>query len=175
MVARNNQSHEYPDDIFDNTRMTFGEHIEELRKYLIRALAGLMVCLVIGFILDGVGQAVENKNIGVGKPMLAVITEPVESQVRDFYNRRNEKIRMDKLAQMATAPPEEIEAIRNKLADNNFNLTALSEEERRKLLGAPEEMPVVVPVEAFAAVFGPPKEGAPKEISFPIKVYPGHL
>ena len=55
MVSHKPKSHEYPDDIFADTRMTFGEHIEELRTRLIRALVWLMVFLVIGFILDAVG------------------------------------------------------------------------------------------------------------------------
>src|SRR5205085_5183203 len=85
MVAPKSKFDEYPDDIFADTRMTFGEHIEELRTRMIRALAGLVLFLCIGFVLDGIGESVGNKKIGVGRPMLAVITEPVETQVRDFY------------------------------------------------------------------------------------------
>src|SRR5437588_780926 len=50
MVARKKKSQEYPDDIFADTRMTFGEHIEELRFRMIRALMWLLLFLVIGFI-----------------------------------------------------------------------------------------------------------------------------
>src|SRR5437764_678019 len=77
MVAREKKSHEYPDDIFADSRMTFGEHIEELRFRMIRALMWLLLFLVLGFVLDAVGEAVGNKNIGIGRPMLEVITEPV--------------------------------------------------------------------------------------------------
>jgi sec-independent protein translocase protein TatC len=175
MVARKRQSIEYPDDIFDNTRMSFGDHIEELRKHMLRAIYGLLVCLVIGFILDGIGEAVGNKNIGVGKPMLAVITDPVESQVRDFYNRRNEKAARERLAGLVNTSADEVEAIKKKLADSDNNLTALTADERRKLLGVPEVMPVVIPTEALVPVYGQPKEGAPKEISFKMQVYPAFL
>ncbi|MDB5307066.1 MAG: tatC [Gemmataceae bacterium] len=175
MVARNRQSYEYSDDIFDNTRMTFGDHIEELRKHMLRAIYGLLVCLVIGFILDAIGESVGNKNIGVGKPMLAIITDPVESQVRDFYNRRNEKAAREKLSALTNTPVDEVDEIRKKLTDHENNLTSLTADERQKLLGAPELMPVVVPAEAFYPVFGQPKEGAPKEIAFKMQVYPAHL
>lgn len=175
MVARTRQSYEYPDDIFDNTRMTFGEHIEELRARMIRALQGLLVCLVIGFILDAIGTAVGNPNIGVGKPMLAVITDPVETQVRDFYYKRNKKAEEEKLATLTETPADEIRRIREKLKEHGNSLEALTREEREKLLGAPQEMPVVLPVEAFTPVFGPPKDGAPKEIVTKMQVYPAYL
>ncbi len=38
------------EDLFDNSRMSFGEHLEELRRVLIRSLVGVAVCCVIGFL-----------------------------------------------------------------------------------------------------------------------------
>ena len=46
------RNHDYPDDIFDQTRMSFGDHIEELRSRLLKAIYGLLFFLIIGFILD---------------------------------------------------------------------------------------------------------------------------
>jgi sec-independent protein translocase protein TatC len=108
-----NKYGEYPDDIFKDTRMSFGEHIEELRVRMFNAIKWLCFFLVIGFVLDGVGDAMKNPRIGVGKPMLKVITEPVESQVRDFYYRRIEKVASQKLgAAPATTPEEKRETLR---------------------------------------------------------------
>jgi sec-independent protein translocase protein TatC len=39
------------EDLFESTRMSFGEHLEELRKVLIRALLGAAVGIVIGMLL----------------------------------------------------------------------------------------------------------------------------
>jgi sec-independent protein translocase protein TatC len=176
MPARKSQNtHEYPDDIFDDTRMTFGEHLEELRMRMIRAIMGLVVLMCVGFVLDGIGSATGNPKIGVGRPMFDVITDPVETQVRDFYYRRNIKAQKDKLEGRPQSAEDEVERIRKKLEENDNSLTALNEGERQVLLGAPKEMPVVIPVEAFVPVFGPPKEGAPNEIATTIKVYPGYL
>ena len=175
MVARKSKRDEYPDDIFAQTRMSFGEHIEELRVRMIRALMWLLLFLVLGFILDGIGESVDNKNIGIGRPMLAVMTDPVESQVRDFYYRRNTKTEAEKLTGLTSSDPEEVRLIRQKLEENGNNLSALSLEERRKLLGAPQEMPVVIPTEAFIPIFGEPKPGAPTEIATKIQVYPGYV
>lgn len=38
------------EDLFDNSRMSFGEHLEELRRVLIRSLVGVAVCCGIGFL-----------------------------------------------------------------------------------------------------------------------------
>ncbi|QJW92903.1 twin-arginine translocase subunit TatC [Frigoriglobus tundricola] len=166
---------EYPDDVFAETRMSLGEHIEELRYRMIAALKWLLFFLIIGFILDGIGGAIGNKKIGIGKPMLEVITDPVESQAKAFYARRNEATAVDKLAEIAKSTPEEIQAIQKKYKDADYDVTALTKDERNKLLGTPEEMPVLVPVKAFEPVFGPAKPGSPDVVSFKLQVYPAQF
>lgn len=166
---------EYPDDMFADTRMSLGEHIEELRYRMLNALKCLLFFLVIGFVLDAVGKSVGNDNIGVGMPMLDVITEPVKQQTRDFYYRQAEKSANEKLAQLTESTPEDIARIRQKLKDNENNLSTLTADERRKLLGSPEEMPVFIPVSALEPAFGARKEGAPDELPVRLKVYPAHI
>lgn len=39
------------EDLFEETSMTFGEHLEELRACLVRALIGLSIGMVIGFLI----------------------------------------------------------------------------------------------------------------------------
>ncbi|HUR54460.1 MAG TPA: twin-arginine translocase subunit TatC [Gemmataceae bacterium] len=172
-ATKSKHDHQYPDDIFADTRMSFGEHIDELRTRLIRALMGLFFCMVIGFILDGIGSSVGNKNIGIGRPMIDVITEPVISQVKKFYQNRNDKAFSEKLKTVSTSaiPPERIQEIREKYFDKdgkwNGDLTGLSDSEREALLGKPEQMLAVLP----AALFGKPKEDA-KDVAVAIQVYP---
>jgi sec-independent protein translocase protein TatC len=172
---KKNPFDEYPDDIFKDTRMSFGDHIEELRTRMLRALKWLLLFMVIGFILDAAGKSLGNPKIGIAFPMLKIITEPIESQVRDFYHRRAEKVALTQLADMAQATPEEISAIQKKLQENSNNLTALTEDERQKLLGSPSEMPVLIPAKVFEAIHGPLLPGAPEEIGFKMKVYPGYI
>ena len=57
---------EYDDDFFAPTHMSFGDHLEELRFRLLAAIKGLVFFLVIGFVLDGVGDALGFENFGVG-------------------------------------------------------------------------------------------------------------
>src|SRR5262245_28453211 len=167
---------EYPDDIFKETRMSFGEHIEELRTRMIRALKWLMFFLLIGFVLDAVGQTIGNPKIGIGKPMLKVITDPVEEQVRDFYNRRINKVWAEKMAQEVNATPEEILRIQQKLKDNDNNLTALTPEERAMLRITPEKMPVILPTAPLAEALGlPPDKVKQQEVQLTAQVVPAQL
>ena len=175
MFGRKSQSSEYPDDIFDHSRMSFGDHLDELRTRLIRALIGLVFFLTIGFVLDGIGSAVGNPNIGIGKPMIDIITDPVESQVRNFYYRRSLKEHDDKLKERPVADEDELRRIQQKLVDNGNSIDALNADERQKLLTASRKMPMIMPVAPFIRIFGEPKPGAPTEIVIEVQVYPAYL
>ena len=54
------------DDPFNDTRMSLGDHIEELRKHLIRALLGFGVALVAGFFLSPMVLAIHRGARGQG-------------------------------------------------------------------------------------------------------------
>ena len=163
-----------PDDIFAHSRMSFGDHIEELRKYLLRGIYGFLVVLFGGLILDNVGASLGNRYIGLGRPMLQVIVEPAESQVRAFYSRRYQEA-FGKLA-ANQSDPAEVKLVEKKLADNERDTARLTEHERDVLRGAPVEMPVILPVKFFEEHFGlKPKDPDVKEITIPLKVYPAQL
>lgn len=166
---------EYPDDIFKETRMPLGEHIEELRTRMIRALKWLLFFLVIGFILDGIGTATETPNLGVGKPMLKVITEPIESQTRAFYLRRTKEVTAKKLGTGHSATPEEIRAIEEKLKENDYDTGALTKEERLKWLAAPRIVPVEFNPKDFEPAFGPVRPGAPEKLQLQMSLSPAHI
>lgn len=65
---------EYPDDVFADSRMSFGEHLEELRLHLWKAILGFLACLFISFFF--------------GQWVLRFIASPVEEQLGAFYDRR---------------------------------------------------------------------------------------
>src|SRR5262245_22606855 len=167
---------EYPDDIFAHTRMSFGDHIEELRSRMIKAIKWLMFFMFIGFILDGIGQSVGNDNIGIGRPMLKIITEPVETQVRDFYYRRQEKLKEEKLANMPKTDAEEIRRIREKLKEKGNNPSGLTAEEREKLMGAPRTLPMIVKTKPLAEAMGiPPGQVKAEEVQIDAEVVPAQI
>ena len=166
---------EYPDDMFAETRMSLGEHIHELRYRIIAALKWLLFFMIIGFVLDAIGGSIGNENIGVGKPMLKVITEPIESQARDFYFRRSQKIADEKLATLTQSEPGEIARIREKLKKADNNLTELTAQERRLLMGAPQTLKTIVDAKQLEPAFGPMKPDAPKELALNLQVYPAEI
>ncbi len=63
-----------PDDLFKDTRMSFWDHIEELRKHLWRAIVGFVIALVL--------------SLFVGDDVLQFIAAPVEKELMVFYNHR---------------------------------------------------------------------------------------
>ena len=165
---------DYPDDIFADTRMSFGDHLEELRSRLLKALYGLVIILFGGLVLDYVGKAAGWKYVGVGRPMLQVIVAPAEEQGRAFYARRNERTRYK--LDFPPAAPAEIERVVAKWDANDRDNDALTADELVVLRGAPAEMPVLIPTAAFEEAFGiKAKNPAVKEVEVKLKVYPTWL
>ena len=52
-TAKNTVHRQYNEDLFENTKMTFGEHLEELRGSLVKATIALVVGVLIGLIFAG--------------------------------------------------------------------------------------------------------------------------
>ena len=73
----NNGTPKDPDDFFADTRMTFGDHLEDLRLHLWRAIAGFCVALFLSFF--------------IGKAAVEFITAPVKRQLAEYHKRRVEK------------------------------------------------------------------------------------
>ena len=76
---RKDKKHSDPDDMFAETRMSFGDHIEDLRKHLWRAIIGFLVCLVFSF--------------WIGSDVLRFIARPVELELKHFHMARAERIK----------------------------------------------------------------------------------
>lgn len=67
-----------PDDMFKDTRMSFGDHIEDLRTHLLRAVKGFALCMIIAI-------------WPIGPYVLRIIVDPVETQLNYFEDRKVEK------------------------------------------------------------------------------------
>ena len=55
------------------TTMSFGEHIEDLRTHLIRAIKGLVLIVTLAFILDAVGAAFLLGGLGLSGYMSPIV------------------------------------------------------------------------------------------------------
>jgi sec-independent protein translocase protein TatC len=80
----------YSDDIFKDTRMSFGDHLEELSRRMWAGLKALFVCVCLSFVLDWVGDyhPFGWKNFGIGKPVMEFIKAPAEEQLNIFFDER---------------------------------------------------------------------------------------
>jgi sec-independent protein translocase protein TatC len=72
-----NNDHPDPDDFFSDTRMSFGDHLEDLRLHLWRAIGGFLIALIASF--------------AIGKPVLRFIAAPVEAELQHYWERFYER------------------------------------------------------------------------------------
>src|SRR5207253_1204543 len=82
MVFGSRQDYLDEDDMFADTRMSFGDHIEVLRHHLFMAIVGFVIALIISFTF--------------GHHVMHFIARPVEAELMKVYEARIQKAR-DKL------------------------------------------------------------------------------
>jgi sec-independent protein translocase protein TatC len=121
--------------MFSDTRMSFGEHIEDLRTHLIRAIYYFLIALVFSFF--------------IGSYVLDWIKRPVEKQLQEYYRERAEGVR--KRLEKDREP--ELEKVNNKI---DVTMSLNREELVRKLLP---------PKQADAALKDREDEDEPVEIT----------
>ena len=66
--------YQYDEDIFKDSTMSFGEHLEELRRCLFRALLGLMVGFLVG--------------LAVGRYVVEFIQTPLRAALEGYYEQK---------------------------------------------------------------------------------------
>ncbi|MCR4412085.1 MAG: twin-arginine translocase subunit TatC [Thermoguttaceae bacterium] len=72
--------YEYDEDIFKDSTMTFGEHLEELRRCLFKAVLGLLGGVIIGLFVGG--WVVEVINAPLAKSLTSYYQADSEDQVK---------------------------------------------------------------------------------------------
>jgi sec-independent protein translocase protein TatC len=100
------QGHQDTDDFFADTRMSFGDHLEDLRRHLWRAVIGFILILVLVFVFDFVGLAM-GTHFGIGRPVMDLITRPVEEALQNYYDKRAKTV-MEEAAKNDDALPKNI-------------------------------------------------------------------
>jgi len=80
------------DDYFASSRMSFGDHLEDLRKHLIRAGIGFAICFFLSFF--------------IGQHVLGLIKAPVEKQLKTY--RDEQAAKMEKRRDVGDLTPEMI-------------------------------------------------------------------
>ncbi len=89
----------YDEDLFQDTTMTFGEHLAELRQCLLRALLGLVLVFVVVLAVD------------LPSRIISFINRPLQGVLTDFYLQRAQQWLGDQLAEVRRlgypVPPRE--------------------------------------------------------------------
>ncbi len=89
----------YDEDLFQDTTMTFGEHLAELRQCLLRALFGLVLMFVVVLAVD------------LPSRIISFINRPLQGVLTDFYLQRAQHWLGDQLAEVRRlgypTPPRE--------------------------------------------------------------------
>lgn len=88
-------AHQYNEDLFDDTKMTFGEHLEELRSSLFKAL----LVLVLGF----------SVGLFAGPAVVRLIQEPVVAALDRYHVKRSMRQIEEKLASEGKPIPSDEE------------------------------------------------------------------
>jgi sec-independent protein translocase protein TatC len=121
-----------PDDMFADTRMTFGEHIEDLRTHLIRAIYGFAIGFVVAI-------------WPLGPWALDFIALPVVSQLTKF-NERYDNAKYEELKKQMSPEDWDNLPIRMKFDTNVAPLLDLIRKEIRSEMNLPPKPPENQPV-----------------------------
>jgi len=76
---------QYDEDLFDKTKMTFGEHLEELRRALIKSVTALVLGTLVGLIF--------------AQRLVIFIQTPLEAALVDYYKDQGEEQYLQELKQ----------------------------------------------------------------------------
>ncbi len=76
---------QYDEDLFDKTKMTFGEHLEELRRSLIKSVTALVLGTLVGLIF--------------AQRLVIFIQTPLEAALVDYYKNQGEEQYLQELKQ----------------------------------------------------------------------------
>jgi sec-independent protein translocase protein TatC len=101
------------EDLFAESTMTFGEHLEELRKCLWRAILGLIVGFAIG--------------LYYGKTVANWIQSPVNDALTQYYQKEAED-RLHKAAEETNASAEQLKNSDEQAKDRLYQKQMLAEE-----------------------------------------------
>lgn len=93
----------------ERSKMSFSEHLEELRRALFKSLLALLIGSVVGF--------------SVGWSVVDYIQTPLRDALETFFRRQARQMQVERLEEMRDAGlpvPEDIEAAAQQMADENL-------------------------------------------------------
>jgi sec-independent protein translocase protein TatC len=129
--------HRNEEDLFKDSTMTFGQHLEELRSCLFKAILGLMAGMLVG--------------LAVGWWVVDFVQRPLRNALAEYYHTQAVKTVGTRLAQLREAGydtlPGAEERVRQLLEKANYNFDVVFVDPRElawHLRNAPGEAPVAL-------------------------------
>lgn len=123
----------YDEDLFESTKMTFGEHLEELRKCFFKAGFGLAIGMAIGLYF--------------ANDVVYFIQSPLRDALHEFYIKKSEKQVHDfatkELGDASLASPDVLARLNQ--GKELFELYLWDRKDVKRRLDLPAEKPVVYP------------------------------
>lgn len=114
------------EDLFEGKKMSFGEHLEELRIALVRSLLGLAIGIVIGFTIS--------------KHVIRVVVTPLEASLKQYYLEHTaDKVAAEYGGDAATRKERKEQVIDNGLV---FEDVFVEKSELKQLLSDPDSLVV---------------------------------
>lgn len=92
------------EDLFEGSKMSFGEHLEELRVALVRSLFGVVIGVVIGFFF--------------AEKVIDVIVNPLEKAIRAYYVDKTTDTIVERFG--ADMSAEDVESLRGRVAERGL-------------------------------------------------------
>jgi sec-independent protein translocase protein TatC len=126
------------EDLFKESTMTFGQHLEELRVCLFKAIVGLALGMGIGLLLGG--------------PVVKIIQRPLQRALEEYYHKQAVKTvdsRLEQLRNEGYTMPGGEERVRTLLARPGYTFDVVYVD--------PEELPWQMKESQPAAVLESPK------------------
>jgi sec-independent protein translocase protein TatC len=99
---------QYNEDLFESTKMTFGEHLEELRLALVKAILAFVLFFLISLIFAG--------------QLVDYVQTPLKAALKDYYGRLAERQYRNELMQESggNLSAEEIERAAERLGEQQL-------------------------------------------------------
>jgi sec-independent protein translocase protein TatC len=121
-------------DLFENSTMTFGQHLEELRACLFKAILGLVIGCLLG--------------LAVGGPVVEFIQTPLLNALSNYYKSQASKksfneAEMKKLTEAGYTSPADLDRIRKIIGEQSVSFEVVYMDPKVWMSQLQESAPVI--------------------------------
>jgi sec-independent protein translocase protein TatC len=146
------------ESVFENSKMTFGEHLEELRAALLKAVAALVIGFLVALLFAG--NVVEY----VQTPLKAALSEYYRDLAEKEYRQNYQQLRAE-----GSTVPDDIDAAAALLADEGLVAEERFVNPREALAALAAKFPDAIDVDSLPP--SDPKQPVDRANLVPLRIY----